>query len=315
MGLNKPSTIDEKIHQDKYLKEKIYFFDQSGKELYTTKSLWLESVLLPDLKANYNNPDNLYNLIVGALNDGFQEFLLDAGKQLYKIDKNIERAGCIYAIILMKNNLLKEAQGILEEAINTIGKTGTLLTNLAKVYAEYNNWEKVENILLEALKIDPNQDNGLDWYLAIHREKNQEIGYIEALNKISQFDNSWRALVYLADLELKNNNIQSAINYYKKATNIERNLPSDILMKISGDLGLNGYIDEIIYIIEPLFKAEIHNFSLANNLIKAYMDKKKYHEAQRILDEYKKHNNPTIKKDILFWQKKLDNISCSHSPE
>jgi hypothetical protein len=32
---NKNKALHEKIYQDKYLKEKIYFYDKSGEELYT----------------------------------------------------------------------------------------------------------------------------------------------------------------------------------------------------------------------------------------------------------------------------------------
>lgn len=297
----------EKIHQNKYLKEKIYYFDKSGEEFYTTKSLWLQNILIPDLKNNYDNPNNLYNLIVGALQDGFDEFLIDSSCKLYEIDENRERAGCIYAIVLIKNKQLEQAKEILENTINTIGKTGILLTNLAKVHAEFNNWEIVENILIEALEIDPNQDNGLDWYLSIHRENEGEEGYKKALNRISKFNNAWRPLVYLADISIENKDIDTTMHYYKKLINIEQNLPSDVLMQISGNLGINNYINEMITVVEPIFNPNLHEFSIANNLIKAYITTNKYEKANNLLNHYLEQNNPTIKKDLEYWKNELKN--------
>jgi tetratricopeptide (TPR) repeat protein len=304
---NKNKALHEKIYQDKYLKEKIHFYDKSGKELYTTKSEWLQKILLPALKSNYSDPDELYNLVVGALQDGFEEFLLDASSVLYKNDKNRERAGCVYAIVLMKNEKLLQAKEILEETISEIGKTGVLLTNLAKVYADLNDDNMVEKILWEALELDPNQDNGMVWYLAIHREKEGKEGYIKALNKISHIDNAWRALVYLADISIENDNIADAMSYYQRAIKMENNLPSDILKQVSGNLGTNNYIDELITVIEPLFNSKVHSFhEVGNNLIKAYIDSGRYEKAERTINDYIEQNNPTIKKDLQFWQNELE---------
>src|SRR5215831_20982963 len=70
----------------------IRVFDEFGRELFITKEQWRKSVLPGTLKANWNNPDQLYGIIVGALNDGFRADIFDAARHLYEIDEQHMRA-------------------------------------------------------------------------------------------------------------------------------------------------------------------------------------------------------------------------------
>jgi len=287
----------------------ISFCDEKGKDMYTTKETWLHNVLLPDIKKNYYNPDKLYSLLILALNDKFEQYIIDAGKQLYSIDKDMERSACIYAIILMKNNQLENAETILNDTINNIGATGTLMTNLAKVYADMHKDELKMKVLIQGLEIDPNQDNGLDWYLSIIRDKEGEEGYISALKKVSQFKKAWRAYLLLAKKELEQSNITKALEYYDIAFNRIEKLSYNMAVQISGDLGTHGYIEQILELIEPHFNIKEHGINVGNNLIKANIDLGYYDKARKILDDLKMEYNPTWKKSLDFWDDKLYEIA------
>ncbi|MDD2888183.1 MAG: hypothetical protein PHY66_10300 [Aliarcobacter sp.] len=306
---NKKEPIIVQDEKENDNDEKISFFDEMGKEYYVTKRVWIKDILIPNLEKNYDNPDELYTLIITALNDGLHEFVVDASYKLYEIDKERERAGCIYAIVLMKNKRLDEAKLVLEKTIQEIGKTGVLLTNLAKVYADWNDFEMVEKILFEGLELDPNQNNGMDWYLSLHKGKDGEEGYHKALIKLSKIKDAWRPLLYLADISLKNKDINTAMSYYKKILSINPNPPSDCLIHISSSLGLNNYIEELITFIEPIFNENIREFGLGNNLIKAYIDSKEYEKANIIIEKYFALNNPTIRKSLSYWKNELESLT------
>lgn len=64
----------------------IRVFDGYGRELFITKQAWRDGVLLENLKKAWDKPDELYNMIVSALNDGFRSDVVDAARHLYKID-------------------------------------------------------------------------------------------------------------------------------------------------------------------------------------------------------------------------------------
>ena len=64
----------------------IRVFDEFGRELFITKEQWRKGVLPGTLKSNWNNPDQLYGIIVGSLNDGFHADIIDAAEHLDRVD-------------------------------------------------------------------------------------------------------------------------------------------------------------------------------------------------------------------------------------
>ena len=57
--------------------------------------------MLPgSIKAAWNDPDNLYGVIVSALEDGFRSDVVNASRRLYEIDPDRTRATCIWGIVL-----------------------------------------------------------------------------------------------------------------------------------------------------------------------------------------------------------------------
>jgi predicted Zn-dependent protease len=191
----------------------IRLFDEFGRELFITKEQWLTSVLPGTLKSNWNNPDQLYGIIVGSLNDGFFHEVLDAAEHLYLIDPVPARGACVYGIVLMKNNCLDQAERVLRSHSEKHGEDGSVLTNLAKVYSARDETQKAEDTLWRALEVDPNQDNGLVWYAAIHRERSGEEAELEALRHVAALPGSWRAQLWLARAALASHDLGKALTY------------------------------------------------------------------------------------------------------
>src|SRR5262249_41860286 len=79
----------------------IQVFDRSGKRLYLTKEEWRTRVLPGMLRSRWDNPDELYQVIVGTLQDGLPADIADAAEHLYKIDPNHSRAACAWANVLL----------------------------------------------------------------------------------------------------------------------------------------------------------------------------------------------------------------------
>ena len=71
-------------------------------EMFITKQEWRKSVLPGILKKAWNQPDELYNVIVSTLNDGFRSDVIGAAKHLYKVDPGRSRSACVWGIVLME---------------------------------------------------------------------------------------------------------------------------------------------------------------------------------------------------------------------
>lgn len=262
--------------------EVITVYDAFGREMKITRSEWRDKVFLPNLQQKWNEAGDLYNLIVSGLNDGFAADLLPASERLLDIDDIPERSHTIRGIVLMKNGLLDAAEDALREGMNKAGETGTLLTNLAKVFAERGDQARADETLWQAVQADPNQDNGLLWWVAIQRERGGETGYLHALRTAAALPGSWRAKLWLARHYLEHNEVESARELYAEVLTGSL-YDGSALMMISGDLGNNGQIPLILELVGPAYDEHKHDPMTGLNLLRACQELGKVDEGEALL--------------------------------
>jgi hypothetical protein len=92
-------------------------FGESGKPLYLTKQEWRTKVLPGVLSARWDNPDELYQVIVDTLQDGLPADVADAAEHLYRIDPNHSRAVSAWANVLMGMKQIDKAELVLNSHI------------------------------------------------------------------------------------------------------------------------------------------------------------------------------------------------------
>jgi tetratricopeptide (TPR) repeat protein len=285
-------------------------YDDYGREMFISKGEWRKNVLPGTIKAHWNKPDDLYNIIVSALNDGFRSDVVGAAEQLFKMDPQRVRGACIWGIVLTKEGRLNEAEKTFRDFTSQHGEDGSILTNLAKVYAERKDDAKAEEVLWHALEVDPNLDNGLLWYEVIHREKNGEEAGQQALRRVAALPKSWRAHLWIARHALKHRDLAGALNLYQQSLAAAPSpAPHDLLMQMSGDLGNAGHLAEVLNLVLPRFDVAFHGLQVGNNLIKAMLDLGQIEPARRILQQLYTQNRPDWKQALSFWDTELAKLS------
>jgi tetratricopeptide (TPR) repeat protein len=295
--------------------DKIKVFDAYGREMFMSKDDWRKRVLPGTIKANWDDPDKLYGIIVGSLEDGFFADVLAAAKRLYQIDPTPARAANVYGIALLKTNRLDEAEQVFRSQIENHGEEGFILSNLAKVFAARGDDKEAERILWHALEVDPNQENGLGWYLAIHRERGGETVEQGALRRVAVLPGSWRAQLWLARQALQNGNLEAALASYRAClARVTKPVPADVLMQMSGDLGNAGNLRELLQLVEPCFSAPVHGLTVGNNLIKAHVDLGQFEDAHRILDQLHAVNRPDYKQTLSSWDTEIAKAKLASAP-
>lgn len=289
--------------------EMIQLFDESGRKIYVTKEQWRKDMLPGIIKKSWDSPDQLYQIVVGSLNDGFVHDMLDASRHLSIIDTIPARGACIYGINLMKLGQLDEAENVLRSYLTKHGEDGAVLTNLAKVQAERNQHELSEKTLWHALEVDPNQQNGLGWLMAIYQERSGKQASHDALLRIAQYPSSWRAQLWLARAALEQKELPEAIRLYDQVlSRAPKPVPTDMLMQMSGDLGRSGQLRELLDLTEPHFNLKFHGLAVGNNLIKAHLDLGELEAAQAILNQLSALNRPDFKATLDFWKAEIEKI-------
>ena len=307
-GTRRPAapTISPRMSSHPDTPQMIRAFDADGREILVTREQWRDNVLLGAIQQNWNDADQLAGLIIQSLNDGFFEEMVRPAERLVELDANHERAIVLQAIVYMKLGRLDDCERVLLDFCAQHGETGIVLTNLAKVHAERDDDAKTLDTLWRALQRDPNQDNGLGWYEAIHRDVGGDAAGITAMRKVAALPQSWRAQLWLARGELGSHNTAGALALYRESlSRAGQPVPGDLLMQMSGDLGNAGCIAEILELAGPHYVAQAHGLPVGNNLIKAHLHLGQRDEARRILDQLHAMQRPDWKEHLAYWEREL----------
>lgn len=277
-------------------------YDQDGHEVIVPREEWSTVVLPGMVKEAWENPEHLYILILNSLSDGFVAEVTEAAAQLYATDPVVARGTCMWGIVLTLSGRLDEAEQVLTDFGRDHGEDGSVLVNLAKVYAARGDQERADATLWRALEVEPNLDNGLGWYASLAQERGGEQGAREAFERVVKLPGSWRAQLWLARGALHAGDLPAARQLYTEALErASRPVPPDMLMQMSGDLGGHGKLSELIEFCAPYFVPEIHGLPVGNNLMKANMDTGDLSAAEAILHSLAGFERPDWKEALGFW--------------
>ena len=137
-------------------------YDQFGRSITIGREAWRRDVLLPNLTANRDNPDALYELIVSALNDDFAADVLESARWLADTDRDPQRAATVLGVALLQVKDNAAARDVLERAIARHGDTAYLLANLARAWAGLGDDPRADALIWRALELDPNESTTLN---------------------------------------------------------------------------------------------------------------------------------------------------------
>ncbi len=297
--------------------EAIRAFDQNGREVLIPREQWRTEVLPNMLRESWSNPGQLYSLILNSLNDGFVNEVAGAAEHLYRSDTLPVRGTCIWAIVLLNQKRTAEAESVLNGYLAQYGEDGSVLTNLAKVYADEGDADRRDSTLWHALELDPNIENALGWYASLAAERGGDPAAEEALERVRLVPGAWRPQLWLARGALAaSNDLPRATGLYREAlTRAPKPVPGDFLMQMSGDLGGRGHIAELIDLTGPEFVPEVHGLPVGNNLIKAFLDTGDLNSARSVQQTLAAMNRPDWAQTLGYWASEIDRRAGTAPPE
>jgi tetratricopeptide (TPR) repeat protein len=284
----------------------IEVFDKYGRPFNIPRDQYRSSVLPAALRSNWDNADALYGGVIQALADGFIEEATDAVERLHELEPGSARSITSLAYLRLRQKRLDEAHGLLDGYLSQHGPEATVLNNLAKVHAERNDNEQVERTLWRSLQADPNLDNSLGWYEALHRERGGAAESLEALRRVAALPNAWRARILLARNALDARDLQGALKLQREALEmLGGEVPAEALMTMTGDLGKRGFLAQLIELAARHFVPEQHGILVGNNLIKAYVDSGRIDQARAVVERLYKVNRPDWRPSLQYWEGQL----------
>ncbi len=314
-GSKKKTTPQPAPASSVNLDETITAHDKYGREIQVTKRDWLDSVLLGNLKKAWSNPDELYGLIISGFQDGFFAEIEDAVLQLAKIDPDHERGATILGILYLQTDRAVDALQHLTQHIATHGESAVVLTNLAKAQSALGDAALSLQTLWHALELDPNQDNALLWYESIHRDQDGAPAGLAAFERVAALSGSWRAQLWIARGRLAQGELDAAMSlYHESLGRAETPIPTDLLQQISGDLGNQGHLPQIIELVAPHYDLTVHGIQVGNNLIKANLDTGQLDAARALLKQLQAQQRPDWAQTLHFWEDALAKADAEVAP-
>jgi tetratricopeptide (TPR) repeat protein len=289
--------------------ERLTAYDAYGRAVSLTRDEYRARVLPATLRKNWDNPPGLYSSIVQGLRDDFAADMLDASNRLVEIDPDPERATTARGIVLMKTGDLDGAEEVLRRFHGQHDPSGVILTNLAKVAAERGEHERAQELLAEALHVDPNLENGLLWWAALAREQGGEEAYLAALAEIAEVPGSWRPQLWLARHRLDEGDLEGALDLYRGVLDLAAD-QSDALLMISGDLGNAGHVQEVFELVLPRYVPERHALSVGFNLLNASVQAGQRAEGEALLHRIGLLNAPHARDQVATFGRSLDQLKA-----
>jgi tetratricopeptide (TPR) repeat protein len=284
----------------------IRVYDQFGRTVEVGRESWRKEVLLPNLAANRDNPDALFDLIVGALNDDFAAEVLESARHLAARDTQPPRGDALLGGVLLQLKDFAGAREVLERALTRFPQDVYLLSNLARALAAMGDQEGAQKLLWQALGLDPNEESTLNFLIALAHAKGGQEAVLAAYARAAGLPGSWRAQLWLARYALERGDQAAAQQFYEEALGRANPLPPDLLMQMSGDLGNKGLIQLLVQLTQPRYHAQEHGLMVGNNLLRAYIELGMFAEARKLLEQLYAQQRPDWRDHLLQWERKLD---------
>lgn len=211
------------------------------------------SKVLPDLiKAHGSNPDQLVGVIMQALRDGLAADVLAAANRLTVVDKDVERALSILAVVQRDAGELDSAAATLRELQQKRPQSPAAKVGLGMLAIQRGERAAGEALLWEALQLDSNHADAVHGWLQLRFEAVGDAGYREELQKLAALPGGWRGPLWLARHMAQKGEVAAAAAIYRDVLQRAGD-QLDALVMASADLVQAQQHDLVRELVVPRF--------------------------------------------------------------
>lgn len=270
----------------------VHFYDERGRRVLVSRCDWAEKVLPQNFQKTWDDADALYEVVAGALGDGFLDCVLPAIARLMEIDPRPGRAAALLAAAQLKGGKPEDAERTLRESIRRHGETGAVLIALARALAARGGLA-YEDVLRRGLSLDPNQENGLDWYALLHKERGGPEAYRAALEDVAREPGAWLPLLRLGRSFLEGSDAVRAMELFRRVL-AAAPAQSAAWTGVTGALGQAGLFAELAGLCGPLYDPEKNPPPAGIHLARAWLETGRVEEARSLVEGLRRLGLPPL---------------------
>ncbi|MDD3626655.1 MAG: hypothetical protein PHV06_04990 [bacterium] len=225
------------------------FFDENGNPISILRSEFQTKVIPYNIEKYWDDKNNLRNFAVNLINEGFYKESYDVSKRLLELFEHDEGSEVFFGVCLLMLEKWNEAEKHFTKIIKTFPKSGVSFTNLAKSLMGQGKKEEAISELIKGLKLDPNQENGLEWFFYEMTEEKKEEELIRTLKELSEIKGAFLPDFYLGLFYLEND-LNESLDFFRKSVQAS---PENIslLQMISSELIVKNHLQEAVDLVMP----------------------------------------------------------------
>ncbi|GAA5343891.1 hypothetical protein PLACP1_00510 [Planifilum fimeticola] len=197
-------------------------FDSLGRPIWFDREEFRDHVIPENLKAEWDNPQELYDFVVQIFRDGFIEEAERGADRLLELYQRDEGTLVLKAAVLLRKGDDVGAEKLLLECIGKYPDRGVAHTFLARVYSRRGDREGALSALMQGLRLEPNQEMALRWLVELHQEKKEDP--VAALKPFAEIAGAFWPQLELGRLHLEADRISEAIRWFEAAVEVTRGL-------------------------------------------------------------------------------------------
>lgn len=213
-------------------------------QVMTRDELW--RMLEEHMRHAWTDPVRLYPLVRRAIDHRFAREALPYAEQLFRRANGMEIGALILAETQRKAGLLAEARATLTGQQARTGPSALLLLNRAKVEGNLGQGDVELALLRQSLEIDPNTDQAVELWQAIHRDRFGHDAAIGALEDVARLPGTWRPQMWLARRVHERGDTERAVALFRHAVTASRFDKDCVTMAVgtlSPELGIAALAD------------------------------------------------------------------------
>lgn len=236
------------------METKVPLFDSLGRPIWFDREEFRTHVIPGNLKAEWDNPQELYDFVVQIFRDDFIEEAEKGADRLLELYHRDEGTLVLKAAVLLRKGDNDGAEKLLLECISKYPDRGVAHTFLARVYSRRGDREGTLSALKQGLRLEPNQEMALRWLVDLYQEKKEDP--IAALMSFVEIPGAFWPQLELGRLHLEADRVSEAVRWFEAAVEAirrmrrEQDLPSYeeeiAVMMSTAKMCQRGLRDEVI---------------------------------------------------------------------
>lgn len=287
--------------------------DAFGRRTRIPREEYRTRVLPGLLKAHGNDAERLAAVILQGLRDGLAADLVAAANRLTVVDKDVERALSILAVVQRDAGELDAAEATLGELQQKRPQSPHARVGLAMVAERRGDLARCEALLWEALQQDVNHADAVHGWLQVRHRAVGDAGYRQELDKLAALPNAWRAQLWRARLDLQQGREADGEAAYRAVLAAAGN-EGDALVMAAADLvqhKRHALVDELI---APRFQPGRMHPHIGIALLHHYLATERHDPGAELLHQLHLHYGHLIADQLQPFTAAFDRLRLAKLP-